>query len=48
MYADLDVVVAEGISFESFRIPAIQSIGHFFQVLVIESKQLIRGRNEIE
>lgn len=41
-------VEAEDISFEIFRIPAIQSIGHFFQVLVIQSKQLIRGRNEIE
>ena len=48
MYADLDVVVAEGISFESFRIPAIQNIGDFLQVLVIQSKELIRERNEIE
>jgi len=33
---------------ESLRIPAIQSIGHFLQVLVIESQELIRGRNETE
>ena len=38
----------EGIRLESLRIPAIQSIGHFLQVLVIESQELIRGRNETE
>ncbi len=38
----------EGLRLESLRIPAIKSIGHFHQVLVIESKELIRGRNETE